>query len=395
MKRLTLLAAAFIVLGMGTSSRALIVFKDDFNSYFDGSGNPDQAAFTAVWTPIGCQGQGASCTLNTSSTTSNEVSNDFVGVDALHDKAIKNHSPVGSPGTSDSAERNQITFTASPVLATGDRLEFSFDFYDLTPAGNPYRQFMNMQSSTAPGTTPAGQLIGLGLNNNQLNTQSGGNYYMARVLGYSNPIIDPDGGPNEQLANTNFIKLNDHDPTPTDTVADGPGPRGTVAAWHNLKAVISTADGGTTTDYNFYVDGVHAEHINQAGAPRQYSVLRMGAGVSSTSDAYYDNVLVEYIQFVPTNSADFNGDHVIDASDYAVWRKFNPIASGATQATGDANGDGDNDGSDYDAWRATFGNAVGAGSGGGLSGSNVPEPASFVMAVLATAFGVVARRRQA
>jgi hypothetical protein len=371
---------------MGTTSHAVIVFQDNFDGYFDGSGNPNQAAFTAVWTPIGCQGQGASCTLNATSTTSNEVSNDFVGVDAAHDKAIKNHSPVGSPGTSDSAERNQITFPASPTLANGDKLAFSYDFYDLSPTASPYRQFMNLQSSTGPGTTPAGQLIGLGLNNNQLIASSGGNYFMGRVLGYSNPAVDPDGGPNETNVATNFIKLNDYDPTPLDTVADGPGARGTVAAWHSLKAVVSTSDGGTTTDYNFFVDGVHAEHINQAGAPRTYTVLRMGAGVSSTSDAYYDNVLVEYIPAPAGLLGDFNSDSKVDAGDYATWRK-NEVANATL-----ANDNGLTDqASRFALWRSNFGNPPGSGSG--LSAGAVPEPASIVLVICSVGLIAAGRRR--
>src|SRR4051812_21776889 len=100
MKRFTFLAATFAVLAMGTTSHALIVFQDNFDSY------ANQAAFTAVWTPIGCQGQGAPCTLNTTSTTSNELSQDFVSVlpDPAHLQTALNHSPVGSPGTADSAE---------------------------------------------------------------------------------------------------------------------------------------------------------------------------------------------------------------------------------------------------------------------------------------------------
>ncbi len=325
MKRLTTLVVTLVMVGMsGSMAHAVIVFQDNFDSYFDGSGNPDQTAFTNVWTPIGCQGAGSTCTLNTTSTVSNQVSNDFVGIDALHDKAILNHSPIQpTPGTNDAAERNQITFPASPTVNVGDKLSFSFDFYDIAPTAAPYRQYINLQSSLAVGTLPAGQLLSMGMNNNQGAAVSGGNYYMTRVLGYSNPTVDPDGGPDEALAATNYVKLNDYDPTPTDSVADGPGARGTTAAWHNLKVEITTAN-GTDTDYNYFVDGVHAEHINVAGSsPRTYSAIRLGAGLSSTNDAYFDNLLVEFTPGAGGLTGDYNGDGKVDAADYVDWRVTN------------------------------------------------------------------------
>jgi PEP-CTERM motif len=76
---------------------------------------------------------------------------------------------------------------------------------------------------------------------------------------------------------------------------------------------------------------------------------------------------------------DFNGDGKVDASDYASLRKLNPdITSGAGLTA-------------YNTWRTNFG--TNAGSGGGLSGGAVPEPATMVFAGLAMFFGLVVRRR--
>lgn len=56
---------------------------------------------------------------------------------------------------------------------------------------------------------------------------------------------------------------------------------------------------------------------------------------------------------------DFNGNGIVDAADYVVWRKgFGTIY---TQA-------------DYDTWRAQFGRTPGTGAGAGLGGAAVPEP---------------------
>src|SRR5262249_7594172 len=123
MKRFLTLFTAPLVLAMGTTAHAVIVFQDNFDSY------ADQTAFTTAWTPIGCQGQGTACTLNATSTTSNELNQDFApgpNPPVTQPNVILNHSPAApSPGTADLSERNQITFTPSPVLSNGDQLAFS------------------------------------------------------------------------------------------------------------------------------------------------------------------------------------------------------------------------------------------------------------------------------
>jgi hypothetical protein len=68
-------------------------------------------------------------------------------------------------------------------------------------------------------------------------------------------------------------------------------------------------------------------------------------------------------------SGDFNGDEVVDASDYVAWRK----TGGAIE--------------DYGTWQENFGDAV----GGGLAMSvAVPEPATILLLLVARGF--VSRR---
>src|SRR4051794_41701466 len=97
----------------------------------------------------------------------------------------------------------------------------------------------------------------MGLNNNQTGANSGGQFYMARILGYTVPTTaDPDGGPNESVGGAGaFFKLNDF----------GVGLRST--GWHNLKAILSTDD-GVGTDFQFFVDGVLAERVNDIAGVR-------------------------------------------------------------------------------------------------------------------------------
>jgi arabinogalactan endo-1,4-beta-galactosidase len=70
---------------------------------------------------------------------------------------------------------------------------------------------------------------------------------------------------------------------------------------------------------------------------------------------------------------DFNGDGVVDASDYVVWRKVSGSAPG-----------------DYALWRERFGETAAVGSGG-VAGTQIPEASATAMLVLA-ALSIGARR---
>ena len=69
---------------------------------------------------------------------------------------------------------------------------------------------------------------------------------------------------------------------------------------------------------------------------------------------------------VPGHDADGNGNGEVDAADYVVWRK----------QFGDPYDD-----TDYERWVENFG-ASGAGNGG-ASKSNVPEPTSAILLIVA------------
>lgn len=75
---------------------------------------------------------------------------------------------------------------------------------------------------------------------------------------------------------------------------------------------------------------------------------------------------------------DYNSNHVVDASDYVVWRRMlNQTGTGlAADGTGPSGTpDGVVDHLDYDFWRARFGNTSGGGSSAVPSARGVPEPA--------------------
>jgi hypothetical protein len=77
---------------------------------------------------------------------------------------------------------------------------------------------------------------------------------------------------------------------------------------------------------------------------------------------------------------DFNADGMVDAADYAVWRKT--LGQTGAGLAADGNGNHQVDAGDFDVWRAHFGQNVGGGSGSGSdSQPAVPEPATIILLV--------------
>lgn len=80
----------------------------------------------------------------------------------------------------------------------------------------------------------------------------------------------------------------------------------------------------------------------------------------------------------PGVAGDYNGNGVVDAADYVLWRNGGPLQNDSTPGVQAA---------DYDVWRAHFGNT----SGAGLGAAQVPEPACLTL--LLVCLGLVSSRR--
>ena len=100
-----------------------------------------------------------------------------------------------------------------------------------------------------------------------------------------------------------------------------------------------------------------------------------------------------FVEYLASSLPDFNGNGVVDAADYVVWRKNNGLTGGATLAQGDANGDGSVNATDYALWRASFGMSAGSGAGS-LAGGNVPEPPAMLLLLIAASTTVAATTRR-
>jgi hypothetical protein len=102
--------------------------------------------------------------------------------------------------------------------------------------------------------------------------------------------------------------------------------------------------------------------------------------------------VVEEVVAVP---GDYNGNFVVDAADYTIWRDSlgatgTGLAADGTGPALDGIPDGVVDSSDFNFWKANFGNSSGSGS---ASAGAVPEPSSFALGGMVLAFGAVRRRR--
>jgi hypothetical protein len=275
-----------LILVSGRASAALV--NDNFDSYVT------QEAFEAVWAPIGTQSP----------------------VSGLYSAMQAASSPfsIEFPSSSlDGQHQNQLTFSPTPLLGIGDALVWSFDFYDSLPIGRPQRHYATLQTSAGAGASPAGQVISLGMNNNQFQDESGGNFFMAGIQGYSQSAVDPDGGPNEDPVGIGpgvFFKLNDTEVRERD---DPPG-------WHNLKLIITTSD-GTTADHAYYVDDMLAETVSDVGPIHQYSVIRLGSGLSNGGRvAYFDNMQLEFVAAAVPEAGSFLAMGVVGLlSAGAIW----------------------------------------------------------------------------
>lgn len=82
----------------------------------------------------------------------------------------------------------------------------------------------------------------------------------------------------------------------------------------------------------------------------------------------------------PETTGDYNGNHVVDAADYTIWRDTLGLSADPPGSGADGMPDGIIDELDYAFWKEHFGENVPGGSGG-LAATNVPEPASWFLLI--------------
>ncbi|MEN1678980.1 MAG: glycoside hydrolase family 30 beta sandwich domain-containing protein [Planctomycetota bacterium] len=145
---------------------------------------------------------------------------------------------------------------------------------------------------------------------------------------------------------------------------------------------ITIADGATAVDQwqPHLIDDVAP-----AGAVEARFVLVYARAGSATGQ-----VLIDDIGFAVVNSlaGDFNGDGVVDAGDYAVWRdNFGAGDESALNFSGDGGGVGL---SDYELWRSNYG-AIGTAAPAEPNGA-APEPCAAALLLHAAVAALLFRR---
>ncbi|TWT91071.1 hypothetical protein Mal64_14700 [Pseudobythopirellula maris] len=160
-----------------------------------------------------------------------------------------------------------------------------------------------------------------------------------------------------------------------------------------------TADIGTFTLDNTYVDRETIDtklittlegNISLVYRDRFRSTLDydFGAGIDLTPYSFglFDNVIVEEFEIPDVLVGDYNGNNVVDAADFTVWRDTR--GDSVVAGTGaDGNNNGVIDDGDYDKWVENFGMSITPPS------VAVPEPATLLLALAAGGCLACGRRR--
>jgi hypothetical protein len=156
------------------------------------------------------------------------------------------------------------------------------------------------------------------------------------------------------------------------------------------RAVLWNAD-GVAIDLGSLVDPNSGWTLNRVYA---ISDTNWVTGIGSfdpggSRDPYARAFLIDVSGAVtaPGSGGDYNGNGIVDAADYTVWRA-------TLGSTTDLRADGDNTGTsagvidqaDFEFWRSHYGNHAGSGAGATAA---VPEPATVMLLVLPLAVAAV------
>jgi beta-glucanase (GH16 family) len=158
----------------------------------------------------------------------------------------------------------------------------------------------------------------------------------------------------------------------------------------------------------FYVNGVLHMVLREASAPNppifetpKNIILNLAVGGdfggNPDETTVFPQVMdVDYVRVWTRQSGlvgDYNGDGVVNAADYTVWR--DSLGQTGIGMAADGSGNGTVDQADYEVWKEKFGAAGGASSSDPFGATSVPEPATLWLVGIVVSFHFQRRRRMA
>ncbi len=273
------------------------------------------------------------------------------------------------------------------VNLNGVNLDYlQLDKNDISSAANPYPidNFSVFPTNGTPANSDHGYLTNAGPG------ESG--YYPAAlpagtVLGpNSTGVWDFQEGENF-LGSHQIIRANrliDEDATQIDAANPNP-PAGTIGVFPPLGTPGWVGLAGQTRYLGVRLDLNDAGHTGFNNDNSQYWYGWIGIRITNETDATgevtgwgYQSELGMPImagETAPGVPGDYNGNGVVDAADYVLWRNGGPLAN-EVDAPGTVNA------ADFAAWRVRFGNTSGSGTSmpSGF-GTQVPEPGSLMLSI--------------
>lgn len=121
-------------------------------------------------------------------------------------------------------------------------------------------------------------------------------------------------------------------------------------------------------------------------APQAENILYVEFVGSNGGDGYLNSLKLVATD-APVTAGDFNGDGLVDAADYTVWR--DNLNGNESVLGGAGDGSGNVDAGDYTLWKGNY------GGGGASSATAIPEPVSALMLIVALGgCGFAAPRRR-
>jgi hypothetical protein len=156
-----------------------------------------------------------------------------------------------------------------------------------------------------------------------------------------------------------------------------------------LVADVQTWLDAPETNFGWALVNAHEEMIRSQKVFYAREATQNSSGEPNSLDPAWRPRLTIDFDVVSPPTGDYNGNAVVDATDYIVWRKTldQPVAPPGSGADGDRSGVVEE--GDFSLWKAQFGAIVSAAA----SGAAIPEPTSVLLLLFAARLAFLRKRR--